>query len=440
VISPATVGSGTVSSGVISSGGADGVAASGEIKSAPPTDPSAASAVLLETHKAIDRPIVAMDFGTTRSSVALLMDDKLEPNSLPRVAVLKLPDGQWDMPTTIGFRPNGAVVLGDAARRMLATDPANAVMSPKRLLGRKFDDPQIQPLLANTAMESSAGPQGQVVLHARGKDFSVTEACAHILNLLKLVAQRNLKQDVSEVVLSIPVSFSEPQHAALEQAATMAGLKVAAFVDEPVAAAFSNRYDPDFKGLVAVYDFGGGTFDFTVVEVLENDLKVISRGGDAWLGGDDIDSALASAAANAFWRDTGIELRNQATQWQQLLIEAEQAKRRLSKETKTRLHLKEAALTPNGPLDINLPITRAQFAGLCREIIQRSMETCQTAMKKANVRRSDLSAVFVSGGTSHIPAVQQAIVEWFSKVPRSGVPPERAVLVGAALQRAYIDD
>jgi molecular chaperone DnaK len=341
------------------------------------------------------------------------------------------------MPSCVGFRRDGSVVLGQKARQMLATEPSCAIMSPKRLLGRQHTDPHIQSFLAGMAMETAAGPDGEVMLRCRGRQLTVTEACAHILNLLKLVAQRNLKRDVTEVVLSTPVTFAEPQFTALKQAAGLAGLKVVGFVDEPVAAALSNRYDPSFHGLVAVYDFGGGTFDFTVVEVEADGVKVIGRGGDAWLGGDDIDDVLANAAANAFWHETQIELRKQATQWQQLRIAAEVAKRELSLRANTVLRLSEAALTAHGVYDLEFPITRAQFADLCREIIDRSLQTCQQTLDRASVSISDVNAVYVSGGCSHIPAVQQALVQYFGKVPRAAVPPERAVLVGAALQRAF---
>jgi len=424
---------------VITSSGANKAVASGEIKTPPPADPSASSAVLLETPEAIEEPIVAIDFGTTRSSVAMLVENRIEVIKLPKVAVLRLPGGEWDMPSAVGFRKDGTVMLGQSARKMLATDPSNAVMSPKRLLGRQHDDPAIQPVLANMAVPTIPGPTGEVMLRVRGRNISVTEVCAHILNLLKLVAQRNLERDVKDVVLSTPVSFGEPQYAALKRAAKAAGLNVLGFVDEPVAAAASNRYDEHFRGLVAVYDFGGGTFDFTVVEVEEVGLKVIAKGGDAWLGGDDIDSVLANAAANAFWRQTGVELRNQVTQWQRLLLASEYAKRELSLKTKAALRLPQAALTAKGPLDLNFTLSRSLFAKLCQEIITRTLQTCQETLERAGLSPGDVNAVYVSGGTSYIPAVQQALVQYFGKVPRSAVPPERAVLVGAALHRAFVE-
>jgi actin-like ATPase involved in cell morphogenesis len=424
---------------VVTSDGAGRAAASGEIGSTPSADPSATSVVLMELPEAVDEPIVALDFGTTRSSVAMLVENKLEVMKLPRVAVLKLPGGEWDMPSAVAFRKDGTVMLGQSARKLAATDPASSVMSPKRLIGRQFDDPQVQPMLANMAASTVAGPNGEVMVKVRGREISITEVCAHILNLLRLVAQRNLKREVKDVVLSAPVSWKEPQYLALQQAASMAGLNVVGFVDEPVAAALSNRYDASFQGLVAVYDFGGGTFDFTVVETQRTGLKVVAKGGDAWLGGDDIDLALANAAANAFWRETGIELRNQAAQWQQLLMASEYAKCELSLRNKSAIHVKRVALTAKGAYDIHFPLSRQLFASLIREIVERTLDTCQETLTRSSVRIDDLNAVFVSGGSSYIPAVQNALADFFGKVPRSSVPPERAVLVGAAIQRAFID-
>jgi actin-like ATPase involved in cell morphogenesis len=423
---------------VVTSEGAGRAAASGEIGSTPSADPSASSVVLMELPEAVEEPIVALDFGTTRSSVAMLVDNRLEVMKLPRVAVLKLPGGEWDMPSAVAFRKDGTVMLGQSARKLAATEPASSVMSPKRLIGRQFDDPHVQPVLGNMAATTLAGPNGEVMVKVRGREISITEVCAHILNLLRLVAQRNLKREVKDVVLSTPVSFKEAQYLALQQAANMAGLNVVGFVEEPVAAALSNRYDPSFQGMVAVYDFGGGTFDFTVVEAQKTGLKVIAKGGDAWLGGDDIDVALANAAANAFWRETGIELRNQATQWQQLLMASEYAKRELSLRNKSAIHVKRVALTSKGAYDIHFPLSRQLFASLIREIIERTLDTCQETLNRANIRIDDLTAIFVSGGSSYIPAVQNALADFFGKVPKSAVPPERAVLVGAAIQRAFI--
>jgi actin-like ATPase involved in cell morphogenesis len=396
---------------------------------APPTpaDAGARTTVLLSTPKNA-RQVVAIDFGTTWSSVATVIDGQVE--------LLRLPDGGWEMPSVVGFRRDGTVMLGHAARKMLADDPSNAIASPKRILGRRHNDPLVAPFLQSLAMKSLAGPNGEILLEARDKQITPTEACAHILHLLRLVAQRHLGHDTTDVLLTTPVSFGRPQHEALRRAAELAGMKVVEFIDEPVAAALSNQHDPEFHGLVAVYDFGGGTFDFSVTEVSASKITVVTTAGDTWLGGDDMDEVLAAAACNAFWREYGIELRNQVLQWQRILIAAEKAKRELSTHTDTTLRVSNVAMTGGRQLDLHMSVTRAQLAGLVQDVIQRSLDTCREALDLNGIAMTDLNAIYLSGGSCYIPAVREAVTRFFRKEPRSAVPCERAVLVGAALHGA----
>ena len=200
-----------------------------------------------------------------------------------------------------------------------------------------------------------------------------------------------------------------------------------------MAAALPNRSDSDFSGLVGIYDFGGGTFDFSIVEVNEKSLDVVASAGDSWLGGEDFDEAMANAAANAFWNEHQIELRHHVVQWQRLLIMCEMAKRELSVEQQTVVRLREAALTNEGPLDLAFPITRADLVELTRDVIERSFDTCGQALAENGLQPSDLNTVYLSSGTSYIPAVQDAVARFFGKPPKATVPPERAVLLGAAM-------
>ena len=374
--------------------------------------------------------VIAIDLGTTRSSVAAVVDGQ--------VSVLKLPGGEWDMPSVVGFREDGSVMLGKSARMMLANDPENAISSPKRLLGHRIDERALQPYLAQLGVRYFHGARDEVTLEPRGRPVTITEVCAHILNLLRLVAERNLGRKVEEVILTTPVTFNDRQFTALGAAAQLAGLTVLEFVPEPVAATLSCISDPHCQGPVAVYDFGGGTFDFSVVNVGSETMEVIATSGDGWLGGDDFDEALAGAAANSFWQQTQIELRNQVHHWQRLLVRAEIAKRALTDQPETTVRLPGAATTAQGEVDLVYPCTRDKFASLCRGIIRRSLETCQAALDRAKLKVSDLNAVYLSGGTTYTPAVRQAVTEFFQKEPRTVVPPERAVLVGAAVHGALV--
>ncbi|MBW2731106.1 MAG: Hsp70 family protein [Deltaproteobacteria bacterium] len=375
-------------------------------------------------------PIVAMDFGTSCSSVAVVQTRQIN--------VLRLPNGAWDIPSVVGFLPNGSVVLGDEARAMLATDPKNAINSPKRLLGRFHRARGLEPYLANLAMNHSEAPDRGIRLHAYNRNYSIEQVCAPIIYQLRLTAERALGGRIERAVFTTPVSFDDRRYAALERAADLAGVKVLEFVDEPTAAALCHRFEPSFKGLVAVYDFGGGTFDFSVVEASAADVQVVATAGDVWLGGDDFDEVLANAAANAFWREHKLELQHQVVQWQRLLVAAEHTKRELSYKESAIVHVKEVALTASGPLDLHFPVTRAQFSKLAEPIIQRSLDTCHEALELSDIKAQELSAIYLSGGTSYIPAVREGIARHFGLAPTSAIPPERAVVTGAAVYAALL--
>ena len=375
-------------------------------------------------------PVVGMDFGTTRSSVAVVVNDEIK--------VLQSKSGLYNIPSVVGFTAGGEAVVGTEARELLIIDPAHAIASPKRLLGRQFSDRELEPFLAGLAINYSEAPNGQVLLHPRGKTYTMPQVCAPILFSLRMMAQEFLQQDVRQVVLTSPVSFDEGRMQALEDAASLAGLELMETVDEPTAAALAHHFDEDFEEVVAVFDFGGGTFDFSLVDVSSDDLAVVATAGDTWLGGDDFDLALANAAANAFWRRHQIEIRHQVVRWQRLLIAAEKAKRELSIRDDTILALPDAALTSRGPLALRCPVGEAQFRQLVEELIERSLDTCREAMDLAEIEPSAVNAVYMSGGTSCIPAVREAVAAYFDKTPKSTIAPERAVVMGAALVGAQI--
>ncbi len=376
------------------------------------------------------RTVVAMDLGTTRSSVATVVDG--------RASVLRLPGGEWDIPSVVGFREDGSVVLGEAARQMLSSDPENVIASPKRLLGRRFDEPALGPYLAQLGMKATPGPQHEIILHSRGRKLSITAACAHILHLLRLVAERSLGRPVHDVILNVPATAGERQLRALFAAAAKVELHVLEFLHEPVAAAMACIFDEACEGRVAVYDFGGGTFDFSIVELGGESMQVVASSGDSWLGGDDFDIALAAAAANACWQQHRVELRNQAHHWQRLLVAAEATKRTLSQHEEAVLRLPGALGVGDSEAAFEFPITRKKFAELTRGIALRSLESCEEALAAAKLRPRELHAVYLSGGTSHIPSVQEAVASFFGKAPRVVISPERMVVVGAAVHGALM--
>jgi molecular chaperone DnaK len=332
-------------------------------------------------------------------------------------------------------------VVGEQAQAMLATDPVNAIGSPKRLLGRLHGDRELEPFLAAMAMPNTRGNYGQVMLQAQGQTYSVPQVCAPIIYRLRRLAEEHLQQEVRHAVLTAPVSFDERRLTALREAAGIAGIEAIEIVDEPTAAAVAHNFDRYFRGLIAVFDFGGGTFDFSVVDASAADMQVIATAGDIWLGGDDFDEAIASTVANAFWHDRQIELRNNVVQWQRLLLAAERAKRTLSYKQQAVVELEEAALIQEGQLNLRYPMTRIDFTRLAEPIIQRSLDTCAEALGLSEIDPGELNAIYMSGGTTYIPAVREAVAAFFGKVGRVAVPPERAVAIGAAMHgaRRYVE-
>ena len=293
------------------------------------------------------------------------------------------------MPSVVGVRKDGSIVVGTEARQMLATDPANVIPYPRRVIGRLYRDPQIAGFLKNLPMHTTEWSNGRVVFHAQGREFTAPQLCAPILQTLRLAAERFIGERVTEVVLTTPLGFNSTQVQALALAAGLAGLEVTQFVEEPVAAALANRTDPGFHNLVGVYDFGGGTFDYSVINLQDNRAKVITTAGDTWLGGEDFEENLANVIADNFWRKHQVEVRNSKVQWQRLLVQAEQAKQELSNKPLVNVTLPEAALTAQGQLDISFSISRTKFVELTRSLIDRSLATCQEALDQEGLKVSE---------------------------------------------------
>jgi molecular chaperone DnaK len=375
-------------------------------------------------------PIVGIDFGTTRSCVAVVERGEVQ--------VLHDKGGAREIPSVVGILEDGSVAVGFEAQRLRTVDPSCVLASPKRMLGRLHSDPELEPYLPTLAVSISQGRSGEILVHAHHRTYSIVQLCSALLFALRKRAEEHLQQEVSRVVMTAPVSFDEYRLGALRHAARMAGLTPLEIIDEPTAAAMAQNFDRRFGKLGAVYDFGGGTFDFSVVDASTADLQVVATAGDTWLGGDDLDDAVAGDAANAFWRQHNIELRHQVVTWQRLLLAAEQAKRTLSSREEATVELAKAALSPQGPLGLRHHITRAQFAQLVEPIIGRSLDTCREAMYLADVKTDELTAIYLSGGTTYVPAVRDAVTRFFGKPPRVMVPPDRAVVMGAAMHAARL--
>ncbi|HUQ08249.1 MAG TPA: Hsp70 family protein [Kofleriaceae bacterium] len=375
--------------------------------------------------------IIGIDLGTSNTAVSVVRDGK--------VSVLANADGSRAIPSVVSFpkdKGQGPIV-GAEARRRLATDPSRTIQSPKRLLGRKFADREVQSFIGGAAYRAVAAPDGNVLVEMDSEKYAMPQLCGFILEAAKKLAERHL-EDVRLAVLAVPVSFDDARVKAVEVAAKLAGLEVVGLIAEPNAAALANRYVPGFGGLVGIYDFGGGTFDFSIVDVSRSRFQVVGSGGDPWLGGDDIDTVLADAAANQFWRQHKVDLRKAAVEWQRLRFACEEAKRTLSTAESARLEVKDVLRTAEGMVSLKLSLDRATLSRASGAIVRRSLEVADRAMTQAGIKGSDLTAVYLCGGSSQMPSVRDAVQKHFGVPLKAGVAPEQAVCVGAAIHGSLI--
>lgn len=370
---------------------------------------------------------VGLDFGTTYSSLSVAIGD--------RVCLVADHEGRLTQPSIVAYPEKSAPLAGWKARELLVSDPRRVVTSAKRLLGRKFSDPTVAGHLHSAAYKAFKGPNDSVVVEMEGKVLAVPQICAEVMNLLRETASRQLGIEVKPVVLSAPVTFGATERAALKRAAEMAKLEVIEIIDEPVAGALAYGIGQAKNEIVAVYDFGGGTFDFSVLDVVGDHFRVLVSKGDSWLGGDDFDLALAEAVANQFWRQTKVELRQRVVEWQRLLLGCEQAKRQLTGASSAKLLVERMVESPR-PIDLRQNLDRATFQSLCQELLDRSLSVCQEALEELQLEPSDMTQVVVMGGVSRIPFVAEGVGRFFDREIQQLVNPDEAVALGAGLRAA----
>ena len=272
-----------------------------------------------------------------------------------------------------------------------------------------------------------------------GEQYHTVQLCAYLLDAARINAERVLGQPVERAVVTVPVSFSAERVQLLRRAGQLAHLEIVEVIEEPSAAALASRHTQGFGGVIGVYDFGGGTFDFSVVEATGGDFQVLTTAGDSWLGGDDLDYAVAEAAANLFWRVHGLDLRQRLVEWQHLLLSAEKAKRDLSVVEAATLFVPEVMHTAQGAQDLRIKVTRDRAEPIWAPAIERSINTCAHALAVLGMRPGDLTAVYLSGGTSYVPAVRRALSQRFRVPIRVGAPPDHAVCLGAGIHAAQLE-
>jgi molecular chaperone DnaK len=372
--------------------------------------------------------IIGIDLGTTNSVVAI-MDGK-EPK------VIANEEGGRLTPSVVAWDDKGEVLVGQIARRQAITNPENTVFSAKRFIGRRFEEAAED--ISRMPFKSLRGPHGEVDFEIRGKKVTPPEVSAKVLGKLKKAAEDHLGEPVTEAVITVPAYFNDSQRQATKDAGRIAGLDVKRIVNEPTAAALAYGLDKKKDEIIAVYDFGGGTFDISILEVGENVVEVVSTNGDTHLGGDDVDQRIMDWLIAEFKKDQGLDISKDKMVLQRLREAAEKAKIELSQMMETEINLPFLTADASGPKHLQIKLSRAKLEQMIEDLIQRTIEPLKKALSDAGKKPSEIAEVVLVGGSTRIPKVQQVVKEFFGKEPHKGVNPDEVVALGAAVQAGVL--
>ena len=372
--------------------------------------------------------IIGIDLGTTNSVVAVMEGG--EP------VVITNPEGSRTTPSVVAFAKGGERLVGQVAKRQAVTNPENTVYSIKRFMGRKHEEVSEEMKIVPYRVTRASNNDARVVV--MGKEYSPPEISSMILQKMRQAAEEYLGQKVTKAVITVPAYFNDSQRQATKDAGKIAGLEVLRIVNEPTAAALAYGLDKKKDETIAVYDFGGGTFDISILEVGEGVVEVKSTNGDTHLGGDNIDQRVIDWIVDEFIKDQGIDLSKDKMALQRLKEAAEKAKMELSSTMETEINLPFVTADASGPKHLSMKLTRAKFEQLVEDILQKSAQPCKQAMTDAGVKPEDIDEVVLVGGSTRIPRVQQIVRDLFKKEPHKGVNPDEVVAVGAAVQAGVL--
>ena len=368
--------------------------------------------------------IIGIDLGTTNSVVSF-MEGK-------SVKVIPNKEGGNTTPSIVAFTKDGKRLVGTVAKRQSVTNPFNTISSAKRFIGHKFDE--VKNDLQNYSYKIVADANGDVAFDIEGKKYSPQEISAAILSQLKQVAEDYLGEKVTEAVITVPAYFNDAQRQATKDAGQIAGLNVRRIINEPTAAALAYGCEKKKNEIVAVFDFGGGTFDVSILDIADGVIEVKATSGNNKLGGDDIDDILMDYMVDEFQKEQGINLRNDKMALQRLKEAAEKAKKELSALTETEINLPYITADASGPKHLTLKISRAKFESLCADVFKKLLEPCKKALEDSKFSKADIKEVILVGGSTRIPKVQEIVKEFFGKDVNQSVNPDEVVSIGAAIQ------
>ncbi|MCA9349591.1 molecular chaperone DnaK [Candidatus Saccharibacteria bacterium] len=369
--------------------------------------------------------IIGIDLGTTNSAMAVMEGGK--------ATIITNAEGSRTTPSVVAVAKDKTRLVGQAAKRQAVVNAKNTIFSVKRLIGRQFNDPEVQRDIKLMPYEIKKSGNGVKVVMG-DKDYTPEEVSAMILSKLKADAEKYLGQKITEAVITVPAYFNDAQRQATKDAGKIAGLEVKRIINEPTAAALAYGLDKKKEEKVVVYDLGGGTFDVSILELGDGVFEVKSTNGDTHLGGDDFDLAIINWLVDQFKTDQGVDLSNDKTAMQRVKEAAEKAKVELSSAPTTEINLPFITADSNGPKHLTISMTRAELEKLVGPIVEKTLKPCQAALKDAGLSKSDIDEVILVGGMTRMPLVQSKVKEFFGKEPLTGVNPDEVVALGAAVQ------
>lgn len=375
--------------------------------------------------------IIGIDLGTTNSCVAVLDGDK--------VRVLENSEGRRTTPSIVAYAEDGEILVGESAKRQAVTNAKNTLFAIKRLIGRRYEDAEVQRDIPLMPFKITRADNGDAWVEVRGKKMAPPQISAEVLKKMKKTAEDILGETITEAVITCPAYFNDSQRQATKDAGRIAGLEVKRIINEPTAASIAYGEDKG-KGeqKIAVYDLGGGTFDISIIDIDEVDgektFEVLSTNGDTHLGGEDFDNRIMNFLIDEFKNSQGIDLRKDQLALQRLKEAAENAKIELSSSQQTDVNLPYITADSSGPKHMNIRITRAKLESLVEDLVNKTLEPVRTALKDAGMQPSDINDVILVGGQSRMPMVQKLVADFFGKEPRKDVNPDEAVAIGAAIQ------
>ena len=374
--------------------------------------------------------VLGIDLGTTNSVMATTEGG--EPT------VLENSEGSRLTPSVVAVTKTGERLVGQLAKRQAVTNPENTVFSIKRLMGRKYDDPEVQRTIKMVPYKITRAPNGDVRVVLGGREYSPPEISAMILQKLKVDGEARLGERITQAVVTVPAYFNDAQRQATKDAGTIAGLEVLRIINEPTAASLAYGLEKRKDELIAVYDLGGGTFDISILQLGEGVFEVKATNGDTHLGGDDFDQRIVDWMADEFRKETGIDLRNDRMALQRLKEAAERAKIELSSSLQTEINLPFITADASGPKHLVMTLTRAKLEQLVGDLIERTRVPVMKALEDAGVKASDVNEVILVGGQTRMPAVIELVRKIFGKEPHKGVNPDEVVAIGAAIQAGVL--